>query len=60
MQVRFIGSFHFASWDFLARFMFCDIAIGAEDLGSIPGPVKSDTVSSTARQRCDASVLPRR
>ena len=28
-------------------------------LSSIPGPVKSDTVSPTARHRCDVSVLPR-
>ena len=30
-----------------------DIAIGAGSLGSIPGPVKLDTVSSTARHRCN-------
>ena len=32
-----------------------DIAIGAEGVGSIPGPVKSDTVSLPARHRCDVS-----
>ena len=28
--------------------------------GSIPGPVKSDTVSQTTRHHWDVSVLPRR
>ena len=32
-----------------------DIATGAGDLGSIPGPVKSDAVLPTARHRCDVS-----
>ena len=42
-----------------------DIASGAVDLGLIPWTVKSDTVLSTARHRCDISsefeaVSPRR
>ena len=31
--------------------------LGAEIEGSIPGPVKSDTESATARQRCDMGYL---
>ena len=31
------------------------IAIGTEVLGMIPGPVKSNTMSPTARRRCDVS-----
>ena len=33
-----------------------DIAIGAGGIRSIPGPVKSDTMSPTARHCCDVSL----
>ena len=37
-----------------------DITNGLQVLASIPGPVKSDTVSPTARHRRNFSVLPKR
>ena len=37
--------------------MIKNIAIAAGSLGSLPSPVKSDTVSPTARHRCDASSV---
>ena len=36
--------------------MVKNIAIGGEVWGLIPGPIKSDTVSPTARNRCDVSL----
>ena len=33
-----------------------DIPIGAEDLVSVSGPVKSDKTTSTARHSCDVSL----
>ena len=35
--------------------MVKNITIGAEGLGSIPRPAKSNTMSLSARQRCDVS-----
>ena len=52
----------FYSWfdELILNFVRCPISvvvkgitIGAEGRGSIPGPVKSDTMSSTARRRFD-------
>ena len=33
-----------------------DIALGRKVLSSVPGPIKRDTLSPTARHRCDVSV----
>ena len=48
------------SWDIIAPHRLAGvvsehITISPRDLGSIPGPVISDTVSPTARHRCDVS-----
>ena len=47
----------FINWliNWLVNIVVNDIAIGAGGLGSIPGTMKSDTVSPTARHRCDVS-----